>query len=161
KVVTGGADKLAKLWTSSLLWQRQHTGPVRQALFTPKADQVVSAGDDKAIKIWNAADGKEVKSFASESAITHVSISGDGAKIATAGADKNVKVWNVADGKTSATVALPAPAQGLTLTPNGQRFAVALADGANNVVRVHDLALAKDVQVFTDHTAPLKTLQFQ
>ena len=44
KVVTGGADKLARLWTSALLWQRAHAGPVRQALFTPKGDQIISAG---------------------------------------------------------------------------------------------------------------------
>jgi WD40 repeat protein len=160
KVVTGGADKLARLWTSSLLWQRQHQGPVRQALFTPKGDQIVSAGDDKAIKIWNAADGKEVKALASESAITHLSLNGDATKIATAGADKNVKIWTVADGKTSATVTLPALAQGLALSPNGLRFAVALGDGPANVIRVYDLALGKDVQVFADHAAPVTSLRF-
>ncbi len=160
KVVTGGADKLARLWTSSLLWQRQHQGPVRQAVFTPKGDQIVSAGDDKTIKLWNAADGKEVKSLVNESPITHLSLNVDATKIATAGADKNVKIWNVADGKTSATIAMPAPVQSLTLSPNAQRIAVGVAEGPNNVVRVHDLALGKDVQVFTDHTAAINSLQF-
>lgn len=160
KVVTAGADKLARLWTSSLLWQRAHQGPVRQAIFTPKGDQVISAGDDKAIKIWNAADGKEIKAIANESAITHLSANGDATKIAAAGADKNVKIWTVADGKTSATVALPALAQSLALSPNGLRVAVALADGPANVIRVHDLALGKDVQLFADHAAPVKSLQF-
>src|SRR5206468_3667368 len=55
---------------------------------------------------------------------------------------------------------MPAAIQALTLTPNAQRIAVALADGATNVVRVHDIALGKDVQIFTDHAAPLKSLQF-
>ena len=106
KIVTGGSDKLAKLWTSSLLWQRQHQGPVRQAIFTPKGDQVISAGDDKAIKIWSAADGKEIKSLLNESPIAHLSVNADGSKLATAGADKNVKIWTLADGKASVAVAL-------------------------------------------------------
>ncbi len=160
KVITGGADKLARLWTSSLVWQRQHQGPVRQALFTPKGDQIVSAGDDKTIKLWNAADGKEVKAFTNESPITHLSLNADATKIATAGADKNVKIWTLADGKSSAPMAMPAAVQSLSLTPNGQRFAVALLDGASQVIRVHDIALGKDIQVFVDHTAPVKTLQW-
>jgi WD40 repeat protein len=160
RVVTGGADKLARLWTSSLVWQRQHQGPVRQALFTPKGDQIVSTGDDKTIKLWNAADGKEVKSFTNDSAITHLGLSADATKIATAGADKNVKIWTLADGKTTTTIALPATVHSLALSPNGQRVAVALTDGPNNVIRVHDIALGKDVQVFTDHLAPLKALNF-
>ncbi len=160
RTVTAGADKLARVWTSSLVFQRQHQGPVRQALFTPKGDQIVSAGDDKLIKIWNAADGKEVKALTNESPITHVSLNSDATKIATAGADKNVKIWTVADGKTTATIPMTAPLQSLTLSPNGQRIAVALADGPKQVIRVHDITLGKDVQIFEEHTAPLKTLQY-
>jgi WD40 repeat protein len=160
KVVTGGADKLARMWTSSLIWQRHHQGPVRQAVFTPKGDQIVSTGDDKTIKLWSAADGKEVKSLTNESPITHLSMSADATKIATAGADKNVKIWTVADGKPGATIALGAAAQSLALSANGQRIAVALTEGPINVIRVHDVALGKDIQVFTDHAAALKSLQF-
>ena len=160
RVVTGGADKLARLWTSSLIWQRSHQGPVRQALFTPKGDQVVSAGDDKTIKIWNAADGKEVKSLANESPITHLSLNIDATKIATAGADKSVKIWNVADGKSSAPIVSPAAVQSLSLSPNAQRVAIALSEEKDNVIRVHDVALGKDVQVFAGNTGPLKSLQF-
>src|SRR5204863_3070229 len=47
KIVTAAADKTARLWTSALLWQKSHQAPVRRALFTPKGDQVISAGDDK------------------------------------------------------------------------------------------------------------------
>lgn len=159
KVVTAGADKLARLWTSSLLWQGSHQGPVRQALFTPKGDQVITAGDDKAIKVWNAADGKEIKSLAADGPIAQLSVNGDGTKIASAGADKSVKIWTVADGKAT-TISLPAIAQGISLSPNGQRVAIALAEGPGNVIRVHDLGLGKDVQIFADHAGPIKALRF-
>jgi WD40 repeat protein len=160
RVVTAGADKLARLWTSSLLWQRQHQGAVRQAIFTPKGDQLFSAGDDKLIKLWNAVDGKEIKTFANDSAITQMSLNVDATKLATAGADKNIRIWNVADGKTSVTLAIPTAAQSLSLSPNGQRVAISLQDGANHVIRVHDLVLGKDLQTLADHTGPIKSLQF-
>src|SRR5207302_4110536 len=111
-----------------LVWQRQHQGPVRQAVFTPKGDQIVSAADDKSIKLWNAADGKEVKSLTSESAITHLSLSADATKFATAGVDQNLKIWTLADGKSGAAIVLAAPVQSLALSPYGQRVAVALMD---------------------------------
>jgi WD40 repeat protein len=159
RIVTAGADKFARLWTSSLLWQRSHQGPVRQAVFTPKGDQIVSAGDDKTIKIWDVADGREVKTLTNESPISHLSLSADAAKIATAGADKNVKIWTSADGKAT-VIAMPALVRSLALTPNAKRFAVALADGSSNEIRIHDVALGKDVQIFADHTEPVKALQF-
>ncbi len=160
RVVTGGADKLARLWTSSLVWQRKHQGPVRFATFSPKGDQIISAGEDKAIKLWNVADGKEAKAIVHDAAITHASLSADGTKLAVAGADKNVKVITLADGKTGPAVTLPVAVQSIALTPNGQRLAYAIADGATTAIRVHDLALGKDVQTLTDHAAIVKAMQF-
>lgn len=159
KTVTA-SDKLARQWTSSLVWSRTHAGPVRQALFTPKGDQILSAGDDKSIKLWNAADGKEVKSLTNDSPITHLSLNADATKFATAGADKNVKIWTLADGKSTPPLVQASPVQSLSLSPNGQRLAIATQDGAKNFVRIHDVPFGKDVQTFEDHTAALKVVQY-
>jgi WD40 repeat protein len=162
KIVSAAADKTARLWTSSLAWQKPHQGPVRRALFTPKGDQVISAGDDKTIRVWNAADGKDVKTLANpEGTVTQLGISADGLRIATAGSDKSFKVWTVADGKPVTTLAVSGPAQGLALSPNGLRVAVALADGKDNPIRVFDVALGREVQAFADHMAPVPSLAFQ
>ena len=58
---------------------------------------MISAGEDKTVKLWNAADGKAIRSIdAHDGAVAGVGISADGAKVVSAGADKTVKVWNVA-----------------------------------------------------------------
>jgi WD40 repeat protein len=162
RIVTAAADKTARLWTSALVWQKPHQGPVRRALFTPKGDQVISAGDDKAIRIFSAADGKEIKALTNpEGTVTQLGISADGARIASAGSDKNVKVWNVADGKVAATLAVSGPVHSLAFSPNGQRVAVGLVEGKEFPIRVYDVALGREVQMLADHTAPVTSLGFQ
>lgn len=162
RVVSAGADKMARVWTSSLLWQKSHTGPVRQAFFTPKGE-VISCGDDKTIKWWNAADGKEIKALpAHDAAVLGLSLSADGTKLVSFGADKQIKLWNPAAAKPEdankplAVIPAPAAPQSIALSPNGQRLA--LGDGAN--VRIFDTGSAKEIQLLSEHAAPVKTLAF-
>jgi WD40 repeat protein len=162
RLVTAAADKTVRLWTSALTWQQPHGGPARRALFTPKGDQVLSAGDDKAIRAWNAADGKSLKVIANpEGTVTQLGISADGARLASAGADKTVKVWTLADGKPAASLGVAGPVQALALSPSGQRVAVTLADAMDSAVHVYDVSLGREVQSFADHTAPVRSLAFQ
>jgi len=163
RVVSAGADKTARLWTSSLLWQNAHQGPVRRALFTPKGD-IVSAGDDKAIRFWNAADGRETRALpAHDAAVLGIAVSGDGTRLASYGADKQVKVWNLAAAKpedlAKPVAVLPQPAvpTAIAFTPNGQRLALA---GEGNAIRILDIGLGKDVQVLSEHAAPITSLAF-
>jgi WD40 repeat protein len=162
RVVSAGADKTARLWTSSLLWQAAHQGPVRRALFTPKGE-IVSAGDDKVIRFWNPVDGKEVRNLpAHDAAVLGLAVSGDGTRLASYGADKQVKVWNLAAAKPEelakpiAVLPQPGVPTAIALTPNGQRLAIS----EGNAIRVLDIALAKDVQVLTEHAAPIASLAF-
>ena len=91
--------RTARAWQPSLVWQARHAGPVRQALFSPRGDRVISAGEDRAVRLWNAADGKPVKTIAHEGAVTGVGVSGDGLKLASAGADKLVRAWDLTSPK--------------------------------------------------------------
>ncbi len=161
KRVVTVADKVARLWTSSLLWQKAHQGACRRGLFSAKGDQVISAGDDKAIRIWNAADGKEIKTLANpEGPVTQVALSVDGTRLASAGRENAVKVWTLADAKVMATLGIAGPPTALALSPNGQRLAVATADEKEAPIRVYDIALARAVQTFAAHAAPVKSVAF-
>lgn len=160
RLVTAAADKTARLWTSSVAWQQPHEAPARRAVFTPKGDQVLSAGDDKAIRVWNAADGKAVKVLANpEGTVTQLGMSADGTRIASAGSDKTVKVWTLADGKPVASLGVTGPAQALALSPSGQR--VAAADWKDGAIHVFDVAVGREVQTFADHAGPVHSLAFQ
>lgn len=167
RLVTAGADKVARLWTSGLLWQRTHQGPVRQALFTPKGDQVISTGDDKAIRLWNAADGKDVRTLQADEPLRHLGIFADATKLVSAGA-KAVQVWDLTPPKAgapapkqpTATITTNSAVQALALSPNGLRVALALTEGKATVVRVHDPKTGRLLQELTDHAGPVASLAF-
>jgi WD40 repeat protein len=169
RIISASADKTARASTLALLWQQAHAGPVRQAVFTPKGDQVISAGDDKMVRMWNAGDGKAVKALtAHDGPVVGVSLSADGGRLATAGADKSVKVWSLTPArpeekgadKTVASFTLDAPAQSVTLSPSGQRVAVAVGAARNSPVHVFDVALGKELLAFPEHTGAVHSLAF-
>jgi WD40 repeat protein len=143
------------------LRQIAHGSPVRQAFFSPKGDQIFSWGDDKALKIWNAADGKPIKSVPSKDPIAQVGISADGSKIVLAEATGAISVWaNPPADKPLAGYAMPAPIQTLAVSPNGTRLAVASDSKGGPIIRVADLMTGKELVAFSDHAGPIRTLTF-
>jgi len=170
QIITAGADKSARIWTSSLIWQASHAGPVRQAVFNANGSQVLSVGDDKVVKIWNAPDGKPVKSVVAHDApIIGFGISGDGTKIVTAGSDNKVKTWSLVapkpeippDDKPLSIVNLNGPPQSVTISPNGARLAVAFSEKTKSAIGVFDTASGKELMAFPDMTGAIRALAFQ
>src|SRR5205823_4182725 len=137
-------------------------------IFTPKGDQVISAGDDKVVKISAAADGKEARNLAAhEGPVVGLSLSTDGTKLASAGADKTAKVWNLAakagspeENKPAAAFTLADAAQAISISPNGLRLAVAAGEKESNPVRVFDLTSNREIQAISDNAGPVKSLTF-
>ncbi|MCS6851992.1 MAG: hypothetical protein NZ700_12585 [Gemmataceae bacterium] len=160
RVVSASADKTARIRGLALVWQVSHAGPVRQALFSPKGDRVYSAGDDRVIKAWAVADGKEVQAITGLMApIRGLSLNGDGGRLAAV-ADKTLKVWNLAEGQPLLEQTLPAAADSVALSPNGSRVAVAFADAGAFPIRVIDVARGQELQSFSEHAAPVRALAF-
>jgi WD40 repeat protein len=162
RVFTASADKTARMWPLSIVWQARHAGPVRQAVFNGRFDRVVSCGDDKTVKVWNAADGKLVQSFdAHEGPVTGVAVNADATRLVSCGADKTVKIFTLAAKEEKPVVlTLPAAASSVTLSPNGQRIAVAVAGEKTSRVHVFDAANGKELHVFAEHAGEIPTLSF-
>jgi WD40 repeat protein len=172
RVVSAGADKTARVWTSALVWQQAHGGAAPQAAFSPKGDRVVSGGD-KAVKVWNAADGKLVKTIAAhEEAVVGVGVSADGLRVASAGEDKTVKIWDLSppkgakkdkeeEDKPLAEFKLAGVPHRVALSPNGSRVAVATSEKKAYPIRVLDVASGKEILAVPDHTDAVQSLAFQ
>ena len=66
------------------------------------AARILTASWDKTAKLWDAASGKLVASFAIK-VVWDAAFSPDGARILTASADKTAKLWDAASGKLVAS----------------------------------------------------------
>ena len=71
--------------------------------FSPDGARILTASWDKTAKLWDAASGKLVASFAHQGIVWHAAFSPDGARILTASADKTAKLWDAASGKLIAS----------------------------------------------------------
>jgi WD40 repeat protein len=163
RVASAGSDKTARGWTLSLLWQGDHAGGVRQAVFAP-GNRVVSTGADGTVKVWAVADGKLLRTQpAHAGGGTAVAVSSDN-RILSAGADKTLKLFalDVPAGKEDkpVVIALPAAATSVAFTPDGKHLAAAVPGEKGSAVRVFDTAASRELQVFESHTAAVRAVQF-
>jgi WD40 repeat protein len=168
RIVSAAADKSARLWTPSLLWQAKHAGAVRQALVSPRGDRVYSAGDDKTVAAWNAADGKAAATIPHSAPVVLLTMSGDGGRFASVAADKTLRVWGVDAADKPLTTTLPGTASYAALSPNGLRVAVALSGEPANSVHIYDAptqlaaegAQLRDVQTLIEHATAVRGLAY-
>ncbi|MDZ8109135.1 MAG: hypothetical protein RM338_26405 [Nostoc sp. DedQUE12a] len=88
-----------------------HSKSVNAVTITPNGQQVISASDDKTLKVWNLATGEELFTLPSEryannghsSSVRAVAVIPNGQQVISASWDKTLKVWNLATGEVIAT----------------------------------------------------------
>ena len=65
----------------------------------------VSGSDDKTLKVWDVATGKELRTLEGHGGwVNAVALSGDGRTAVSGSSDKTLKVWDVATGKELRTL---------------------------------------------------------
>ena len=67
RLLSGGADKLAKLWDSAnnklVSFYEGHTSHVLSVAFNKDATQIATAGADREVKLWNTTSGEQEASL--------------------------------------------------------------------------------------------------
>ena len=93
-------------WTSLRLWSTRvagarregvgHGRDVRALVHTPDGEQVISAGEDGAIWVWDAASGEAIATLRGpQRSLYSLDISPDGRRLVTGGTDRVVCVWDL------------------------------------------------------------------
>src|SRR5215813_2139926 len=82
-----------------------HDAAVVSAAFSPDGSRIVTASDDKTLRIWDAASGKEIALLRGhDNAVRSAVFSSDGLRSVTASYDKTARIWDAASGKEIAVL---------------------------------------------------------
>ncbi|KAF5370803.1 hypothetical protein D9758_001962 [Tetrapyrgos nigripes] len=99
-----GPQRLARTLHTTLA---NHKGPVNVARYSKgNATYVLTGGQDRSVRLWNANLGTEIKAFTAHGyEVLSISVSHDNAKFASSGGDRSVFVWDVTTGMTTRRLA--------------------------------------------------------
>jgi WD40 repeat protein len=132
-LVTGSADKSARLWDAASGAAKHtlsgHTDAVAAVAFSPDGKLVATGGRDGLVKLWNVKTGKETASLKGHTVVRALAFAPDGKSLASRGEDQTVRIW---DAKTGAEQAVLSEHKGTVLTVAFSRDGALLASGAED-----------------------------
>jgi WD40 repeat protein len=125
-----------------LLTFKGHTDPVYAVAYSPDGQLVATGSFDKTIKLWNAADGKERRTFAGpqghQSLVLSIAFAPTGDRLASGGADNFAKLWDVPSTKPIRETALGGAGPKVAVAAEGKTYALGSADGKVRVFATAD-----------------------
>ena len=124
------------------LWRRPHdvrkaelaaSAAAAQSIAISPDGKLAAIGDASgAIKLWDLASGKELRTLTGHSGpLTALQFLPGGAKLVSASLDKTLRAWNVADGAAAGQTETPSPINAVAVLADGAQVATG---GADNVI---------------------------
>ncbi|MEH2024493.1 serine/threonine-protein kinase [Nostoc sp.] len=138
-----------------------HSSDVNSVAFSPDGITLGSASDDKTIKLWNLASGKEIRTLEGHSNwIWTIAFSPDSKTLASGSADKTIKLWNLETGKLTRT--LQGNSDGVTsvaFSPDGKTLASGSAS-KDMKIKLWNLETGKLIRTLEGHTSGVASVVF-
>jgi serine/threonine protein kinase/WD40 repeat protein len=125
------------------------------AAFTPDSKQVLVAGPDKALHLWDIETSKELRTFEGHTNwISGVDVSRDGKRALSTSTDATVRIWDVESGKELDQLREQPPGVYARFAPDGKSFLTCTVKQADQTIRLWDTATRKELHSWK-HAEPV------
>jgi WD40 repeat protein len=146
------------LYDQSIRTFAGHTSSVNSVAFAPDGLSVLSGSFD-ALKLWDVATGKEIRTFAMDFIpdVHSVAFAPDG-RTALSGEDPTLKLWDVETRKEIRSLIGPTSwVNSVAFSPDGRS---ALSGGDDSTLKLWDIAAGKQIRSFEGHFLSVTSVAF-
>ena len=135
------------------------SGSVYTVDLSPDGRLLASGGDDNTFKLWDIANGTELKTFTEhDDWVECVAFSPNGRMLASASIDGSVKLWSVYSHRKLATFKHNDWVESVAFSPNGR--VLATSGSADGSVKLWDVEKKKKIYTFNGHSAGVSSVAF-